>query len=157
MDYNYTKTYIHIGFFVGIITFYDFIQRNHGRRLIGDLLFTKPKKHIIKTRMDDMKKLIESVEVIIVRAYVLDSSGFIKTIFEHLEKVIKIRGITIIRALKGFGETGEHYVSLMDGIWELPIVIEFFDSEEKVKSALEYLEQFIKKEHIVYWKAYSNA
>ena len=96
-----------------------------------------------------MKSLINSVDVIIVRVYMLESSGFIRNIFEHLEKEVKIRGITMFRAQKGFGDSGEHYISIMDGIWELPIVIEFFDSEDKVKIALKYLEQFIKKEHIV--------
>jgi len=44
----------------------------------------------------------------------------------------------------------------MDGIWELPIIIEFFDSEDKVQIALEYLSEIVKKEHLVYWKAKSN-
>lgn len=103
-----------------------------------------------------MKKFIESVDVIIVRVYMLEKGRFINQIFDYLEKEVKIRGITMFRAYKGFGETGEHYISIMDGIWELPIIIEFFDNEDKVQIALEYLSKIVKKEHIVYWKAKSN-
>lgn len=58
--------------------------------------------------------------------------------------------------MKTIPNTGEHYISIVDGIWELPIIIEFFDSEDKIKIALEYLSKIIKTEHIVYWKAKSN-
>lgn len=104
-----------------------------------------------------MKKLIDSVDVIIVRIYVLESSGLLKKIFTYLEKEAKIRGVSMFRAIKGFGETGEHYTSIMDGIWELPVVIEFFDSEDKIQIVLEYLNTIIKKEHIIYWKANANS
>lgn len=104
-----------------------------------------------------MKKLIESVDVIIVRIYMLEKSRYIRNIFDYLENEAKIRGITMFRAIKGFGDTGEHYMSIVDGIWELPIIIEFFDSEDKVQIALDYLSTIVKTEHIVYWKAKSNA
>lgn len=107
--------------------------------------------------MNAMKNLIESMDVIVVRVYLLESSHLIKNIFDHLEKEIKIRGISMFRALKGFGETGEHYSSIMDGIWELPIILEFFDSEDKIEKALEYLNTVVKKEHIIYWNAKANA
>ncbi|HDO7865875.1 TPA: DUF190 domain-containing protein [Legionella pneumophila] len=103
-----------------------------------------------------MKNLIESVDVIIVRVYMFEKSRFIRNIFDYLENEAKIRGITMFRAIKGFGDTGEHYVSIVDGVWELPIIIEFFDTEDKIKIALEYLSKIIKTEHIVYWKAKSN-
>ncbi|KTD02710.1 hypothetical protein Lfee_0737 [Legionella feeleii] len=109
-----------------------------------------------KTRLIHMEKMIKSVDVIIVRIYILESSNLIKKIFDHLEKTVKIRGISLFRGLKGFGETGEHSSSVFDVRWDLPIIIEFFDSEEKVKIALEYLNTFIKAEHIVFWKAQTN-
>lgn len=104
-----------------------------------------------------MKNLIKSVDVIIVKVYMLESSAFISTIFEYLKKEVKISGISIFQATKGFGATGEHYVSIVDGIWEKPVVMEFFDSEDKIQIALEYLRQYFKAEHIVYWDAKANA
>lgn len=103
-----------------------------------------------------MKKMIKSVDVIIVRIYILESSHLIKKIFNHLENVVKIRGISLFRAISGYGGTGEHSTSIMDMSWDLPLVIEFFDSEEKVKAALEFLNEFIKPEHIVFWAAKAN-
>ncbi|KTD23773.1 Uncharacterized ACR, COG1993 [Legionella lansingensis] len=101
--------------------------------------------------------MIKSVDVVVVRIYVLESSKLIKQIFEHLEKQVKIRGISLFRGLRGFGEEGEHSCSLADTHWNLPVVIEFFDSKDKVKMALDYLNTLIKPEHIVFWEAQANA
>lgn len=103
-----------------------------------------------------MEQMIKSVDVIIVRIYILESSNLVKKIFDHLEKTVEIRGISLFRGLKGFGETGEHSSSVLDVRWDLPIIIEFFDSEDKVRPALEYLNTFIKPGHIVFWKAQTN-
>lgn len=103
-----------------------------------------------------MKKLINSTKVIVVRVYVLKAAKKHWKIIEELEGKIKIRGLSVFNVVRGYGETGEHYLSILDGDWNLPIVIEFFDTEEKVKMALEYLNEFVKPEHIVFWEANAN-
>jgi PII-like signaling protein len=103
-----------------------------------------------------MKKLIGATKVIVVRVYVLQKAKYIRELIDHLEKKIQIHGLSIFNVVKGYGETGEHYLSALDGIWDNPVVIEFFDKEEKIQQALDYLNEIIKPEHIIFWEAYAN-
>ena len=80
----------------------------------------------------------------------------LNTIVNYLKNEAKIRGISVFRAISGFGETGNHTASLLDLSLDLPLSIEFFDSKEKVEPALEHLSSIIKHEHIVFWEAKAN-
>lgn len=100
-----------------------------------------------------MKKL----EVIVVRIYITESSHLLKKITNYLKTEAKIRGISVFRAISGFGETGNHTASLLDLSLNLPLVIEFFDQKEKIEIALEHLNQTVKPEHIIFWNAMANA
>ena len=97
---------------------------------------------------------MKTVDIVLVRVYITESSHLLKTIVPYLKKEAKIRGVSVFRAISGFGETGDHSASLMDLSLDLPLVIEFFDKKEKVKPALEYLNSIIK--HIVFWDAKAN-
>ena len=99
---------------------------------------------------------MKTVDIVLVRVYITESSHLLKTIVPYLKKEAKIRGGSVFRAISGFGETGDHSASLMDLSLDLPLVIEFFDKKEKVKPALEYLNSIIKQEHIVFWDAKAN-
>ena len=99
---------------------------------------------------------MKAVDIVLVRVYITESSHLLKTIVPYLKKEAKIRGVSVFRAISGFGETGDHSASLMDLSLDLPLVIEFFDKKEKVKPALEYLTSIIKQEHIVFWDAKAN-
>ncbi len=94
-------------------------------------------------------------QVIIVRVYLMESSGKLNTVVDYLTKEAKIRGLTIFRAISGYGDSGGHHTSLIDMSLNLPLVIEFFDSKDKVEPALEHLQKIIKPEHMVYWQANS--
>lgn len=66
----------------------------------------------------------------------------------------KVRGVTVFRGISGFGSSGKmHSSTLMDMSLDLPLVIEFFDSAEKVTSILSHLEGDIGAGHIVSWPA----
>lgn len=80
----------------------------------------------------------------------------LNTIVNYLKNEAKIRGISVFRAISGFGETGNHTASLVDLSLDLPLSIEFFDSQDKIEPALEHLSGIIKHEHIVFWKAKVN-
>jgi PII-like signaling protein len=99
---------------------------------------------------------MKTVEVIFVKIYITESSHMLKTIMNYLKNEAKIRGISVFRAISGFGDTGSHTSSLVDLSIDLPLCIEFFDSKDKVEPALEHLSGMIKHEHIVFWEAKAN-
>lgn len=100
---------------------------------------------------------MKTLEVIIARIYITESSHLLNKIINYLKMEAKIRGVSVFRATSGFGETGDHTTSLLDLSLNLPLVIEFFDQKDKVKVALEHLNETIKPKHIVFWDARVNA
>lgn len=99
---------------------------------------------------------MNAIDIVFVRVYVTESSHPLNKIIPYLKNEAKIRGVSVFRAISGFGESGEHISSMMDLSLDLPLVIEFFDSKDKVDIALDYLSGIIKHEHIVFWNAKSN-
>jgi uncharacterized protein len=99
---------------------------------------------------------MKTMAVVFVKVYITESSGVLNQIVKYLKEEVDIRGLSVFRATSGFGESGEHNMSLLDLSLDLPLVVEFFDSKDKVQPALEYLYKNIKHEHIVTWDAKSN-
>jgi hypothetical protein len=99
---------------------------------------------------------MKTVDVIFVRIYITESSHMLNTIVNYLKNEAKIRGISVFRAISGFGDAGNHTASLIDLSLDLPLAIEFFDSKDKAEPALEHLSKTIKHEHIVFWDAKAN-
>ncbi len=99
---------------------------------------------------------MKTMNVTIVRVYIMESDHLLDSIANHLKNELKIRGLSVFRAIGGYGETGRRTASLLDLSLNLPLVIEFFDTKEKIEPALEYLSQLIKQEHIVFWDAKVN-
>lgn len=99
---------------------------------------------------------MNTIKIIIARIYIIEGSHLLNKIVTYLQKEAKVRGVTVFRGISGFGESGSHTSSLVDLSLNLPLTIEFFDSEEKMNSALEYLASFIKSEHLIYWTAQAN-
>ena len=99
---------------------------------------------------------MKTIDVVIVRIYMMESEHLLNSVIDYLKKEAKIRGISVFRAISGFGETGNHATSLIDLSLNLPLAVEFFDSKERITPALEYLSNTIKHEHIVFWEAQAN-
>ena len=99
---------------------------------------------------------MKTIDVIFVKIYITESSHTLNTIVSYLKSEAKIRGISVFRAISGFGDTGNHTTSLVDLSLDLPLSIEFFDSKDKIDPALEHLSSIIKHEHIVFWEAKAN-
>jgi len=99
---------------------------------------------------------MKTMDVVIVRVYVSESSRLLNTIVNYLKNEAKIRGVSVFRAISGFSETGSHVSSLLDLSLDLPLSIEFFDSKDKIELALEYLSGIVKHEHIIFWEARAN-
>jgi uncharacterized protein len=99
---------------------------------------------------------MKTIPVLVVRVYITESSGLLHKVVDYLKKEAKVRGISVFRAISGFGETGNHMTSLLDLSLDLPLAIEFFDHKEKVELALEALSKMVKPEHIITWEANAN-
>lgn len=96
------------------------------------------------------------INVTMVRIYITEASKLLRPIIDYLNNEAKVRGISVFRAISGYGETGAHDSSLMDLSLNLPLVIEFFDSNQKIQDAMEQLSKMVKPEHIVMWEAKAN-
>lgn len=99
---------------------------------------------------------MKTTDVIVVRIYLTESSKLVQSVIDYLTKEAKIRGVSVFRAISGYGESGKHASSLLDLSLDLPVAIEFFDHKEKADAALEHLGTMVKPEHIVFWNAKAN-
>lgn len=95
-------------------------------------------------------------DVIVVRLYIMESSKLLKTILDYLKNKAKIRGVTVFRAISGYGESGGHTSALIELSLDLPLVVEFFDTEANIQAAINHLNTIVKPEHIVFWPAKVN-
>ena len=96
-------------------------------------------------------------EITVVRIYLHEARANMEKILEYLHDESKVRGVTVFRGITGFGASGEYHSSnLIDMSFDLPVVIEFYDSPGKAESIINYLKEFIKPGHIVYWAAKTN-
>lgn len=100
---------------------------------------------------------MKTIDVVMVKVYMTESSKLLKPTLEYLSNEANIRGASVFRAIRGFGESGSHASSMIDISLDLPLTIEFFDEKAKVDIALEYLSKTIKPEHIIFWAAKANA
>lgn len=96
---------------------------------------------------------INIVDVVMVKIYITESSKLLKPTLEYLKHEANIRGVSVFRAINGYGESGSHASSLLDLSLDLPLMIEFFDEKNKINLALEHLSKTIKPEHVVFWDA----
>lgn len=100
---------------------------------------------------------MNTMNVIIVKIFITESSHQLKDIVNYLGSQAKIKGISVFRAISGYGESGVHTSMLTDLSLDLPLCIEFFDIKEKIEPALEYLNAIVKPSHMIFWDAKVNA
>lgn len=101
---------------------------------------------------------MKTQKVTIVRIYLSEGETQLKTLMKRLRDWEKLRGLTIFRGISGFGESGEiHGTSIVDLSLNLPIVVEFFDDDEKINTVLQHLAEQIKPGHMLKWSAEINA
>jgi PII-like signaling protein len=97
---------------------------------------------------------MNTVEVTFVRIYLTEAEGLLDDLLSHLHDQEKVQGVTVLRAISGFGKSGKmHSSSLMDMSLDLPLVIECFDVPEKINTTLEHIRKMVKPGHIVCWSA----
>lgn len=90
--------------------------------------------------------------VTMVRMY-LDEKN-LKQVLNLLHDEEQVRGVTVFRGISGFGKSGRyHAATLLDLGSHLPVVVEFFDKPEKVKTILQHFREILEPGHIVHWQA----
>lgn len=96
-------------------------------------------------------------EILIVRIYLHEGEKRLSELMAYLHDDNRVRGVTVFRGITGFGKSGEyHSSSLIEMSLDLPIIIEFFDTSERISPILEYLNTVVDPGHIVYWPARTN-
>jgi len=96
-------------------------------------------------------------EVTMVRIYLTEAEKRTKVLLARLHDEEKVRGVTVFRGISGFGRSGAmHSSSLLDLSLDLPVVIEFFDSPDKVRRILSHLKNDLPPGHVVSWPAQVN-
>lgn len=96
----------------------------------------------------------ETTEVQVVRIYITEGDHKVRSLMGILHDEEKVRGVTVFRGISGFGKSGKmHSSDLLDLLGSLPVVIEFFDSPEKVKKILSHLQTEVTPGHIITWPA----
>ena len=96
-------------------------------------------------------------EVTVVRIYLTEGEAQLNNLLKRLHDWEHLRGVTVFRGIAGFGEDGKlHTGKLMDLSLNLPLVVEFFDSPDKVAQTMERLAVEIKPGHMMSWNAQVN-
>ncbi|MEK8015223.1 MAG: DUF190 domain-containing protein [Candidatus Parabeggiatoa sp.] len=93
--------------------------------------------------------------ITMVRVYLNEGKGQrLKKLLKYLHDDSQVCGVTVLRGISGFGQSGKiHAAHLVDLSLDLPVIVEFFDTPEKITPILSHLEELIEPNHIVYWPA----
>ena len=87
-----------------------------------------------------------------VRVYLSESDHGIQTLLRVLHDELGVRGVTVTRGIEGYGRSGVfHSASLIDLSGDLPVILEFFDANEKVDRAVARIAEYVAPGHIVSW------
>jgi len=92
-----------------------------------------------------------------VRVYLTESQRLLPTLLAKLHDQEKVRGVTVFRGISGFGKSGVvHSSTLLDLSLDLPVVVEFFDTPDRVAGILQHLHDLLPPGHVVSWPAQVN-
>lgn len=93
------------------------------------------------------------MNVLVARIYLSEAQHVRKAIMKKLHDE-KVKGVTVFRGIAGFGDSGEvHGSGLVDIALDLPLVIEFFDSPERVRVIIQHLGDLVKPHHVITFAA----
>ena len=100
---------------------------------------------------------MKDTEVTMVRIYLTEEKAHLPQLLAKLHDEEQVRGVTVFRGISGFGRSGRmHSSSLLDMSLNLPVVVEFFDTPEKVRPILEHLHGILESGQVVSWSANMN-
>ena len=91
------------------------------------------------------------------RIYLSEGRDHYQRLVDWLFDDTRVQGVTVFRAIEGFGQDREMKTSsLLDLSLELPVVIEFFGKPEIISDVLKEIQTMVKADHIVSWSAQSG-
>jgi PII-like signaling protein len=97
---------------------------------------------------------MNTADITCVRIYLTEGEGRMTALLARLHDEEKVKGVTVFRGISGFGSSGKlHSSTLLDMSLDLPLVIEFFDTPDKVASILAHIQGDFDPGHIVSWRA----
>ena len=97
---------------------------------------------------------MKTMDVTFVRIYLTEAGGQMPALLARLHDEEKVRGVTVFRGISGFGSSGTvHSSTLMDMSLDLPVVVEFFDTPDRVTAIVDHLHASIEPGHMVSWPA----
>ena len=97
------------------------------------------------------------MKITIARIYLTEGKHVHKKILDRLHNEEKVKGVTMFRAVSGYGNSGVvHEATLVDLSLDLPLVIEFFDSDEKIKRVINDLKDLVDPDHVITFAAESH-
>lgn len=100
---------------------------------------------------------MSGTEVTVVRIYLSEGQGQLENLLKRLHDWEHVRGVTVFRGIAGFGDSGQlHTAKLVDLSLNLPIIVEFFDTPDKINAIQEHLKESIKPGHMLSWTARVN-
>lgn len=93
---------------------------------------------------------MQTTSITVARIYSREKEHNLQNALKFLHDEHRVMGATIIRGIQGFSLDGVmHEVSLVDLSLDLPLILEFFDTPERVKIVLEALETQISHHAVI--------
>jgi len=97
---------------------------------------------------------MKSRQLTVVRIYIREGEHILDKLVRFLRDDQKISGLTVLRGILGFGDSGElHPASLVDLSLDLPLVVEFFEEPERARRVVERVIGRFGPVHVVCWPA----
>jgi PII-like signaling protein len=97
---------------------------------------------------------MREIPVTMVRVYCSEKDHHYRAVIDLLHREHAIAGVTAFRGIAGFGDSGRlHEAGLLDISLDLPVVVEFFDSPDKVAAVLPLVREMVGPGHVVAWPA----
>ena len=79
--------------------------------------------------------------VTVARIYLREGEHLLAKLIKLLHDEEKVSGVTVLRGIEGFGPNGQiHVASLVDLSLDLPLIVEFYDTPDRVESILQDLQ-----------------
>ena len=85
-----------------------------------------------------------SVEVVMIRAYVNGGAAQVDTLVRRLRTWGRLRGVTVLAGVQGFGQSGGDAG---------PLVIELFEAPARAPAVVEVLGTIAGVRHVIHWPA----
>jgi hypothetical protein len=96
-----------------------------------------------------------SGEVTFVRIYLREGEHIMRDLVKHLHATHEVAGLTVFHGMAGIGSDGRlRTASLVELSLDLPLVVEFFDTPERVDAALADVVEKYQLRHVVTWPAW---